>query len=314
MKDNNISNDIFAPRDFLSKYQLPQLVCIHEAHLQQVNETRPRQISRNRLSNTPVHSPNLKRSNGKSTVKPSILCSLANSVQQLPKQYLKKSDQNQLSNCQSSSTQHTSNCSSNCTSSNRLNGHTPNVQSTTNHTPNRVNFQANHQPKTIRNGKSNSDEESKDDEIGEEVFSEELIVDEEDYRNRFNINTLASSDSGNASAASSNCSENQYPSNSSPECNSGKRINKPNNNDLAQSGNSVNESTSIKECRQSNSDVKQEKRLLDLDQPFLLYKSYSSRQVIAHILDVSSAAPESLEHHFQRTGPALLIPESYSGI
>ena len=57
-----------------------------------------------------------------------------------------------------------------------------------------------------------------------------------------------------------------------------------------------------------------EKKLLDLDQPFLLYKSYSSRQVIAHCLDVSSAAQQESLEHFQRTGPSLLIPESYSGI
>jgi len=274
---------LFTPREFLSKYQLPQLVCIHEAHLQQVNETKPRQITRcsqNSInSNNSILSPNVKST----STKTSILSSLTNSVQQLPKQYLKKSD---VKNDQN--------------------------QSTTA----KVKFQ----PPQIKL--------NKDDELSEEVFSEELIVDEEDYRNRFNTNTLASSDSGNASA-SSNCSENQYPSNLTPtqstalqstssSTQQNSSTEKCMNKCIAQKPNIIKSKNGVNELTKSSSQlnrlsVRNEKKLLDLDQPFLLYKSYQSRQVIAHILDVNNSTAQETLDHFQRTGPALLIPESYKG-
>ena len=47
--------------------------------------------------------------------------------------------------------------------------------------------------------------------------------------------------------------------------------------------------------------------LLDLDQPFLLYKAYPCRQVIAHTLDTDGMGD------YKRVGPALLIPEGYPG-
>ena len=51
-------------------------------------------------------------------------------------------------------------------------------------------------------------------------------------------------------------------------------------------------------------------QLLDLDQPFLLYKAYSCRQVIATTL-----APDASNDpaNYRRAGPSLLIPESYTG-
>ncbi|RWS07395.1 uncharacterized protein B4U79_11846, partial [Dinothrombium tinctorium] len=52
-------------------------------------------------------------------------------------------------------------------------------------------------------------------------------------------------------------------------------------------------------------------RILDLDQPFLLYKAYSSRQVLAHTLDASAFCMDAAT--FQKTGPSLLIPENYTG-
>jgi len=49
---------------------------------------------------------------------------------------------------------------------------------------------------------------------------------------------------------------------------------------------------------------------LDLDQPFLLYKAYSYRQVTASVLNIES---NSDQNSFKRSGPALLIPDTYSG-
>ena len=270
MKELQSVPKIFTPREFVAKYQLPQLVCIHEAHLQQVNESRPRQISR--LLKEPVNK------NDKQTAK-SILTSLTNSVQQLPKQYLKKADEKIKSHTQLNSK-----------IKNKSNSSLISHQTST---PN--------QSRTAKNLKSDED-----DEIGDEVFSDELIhhQSDEEYRIRFNTNTLASSDSGNASAASSNCSENQYPSNSSPDLK-----NKNKSNAISQLNNQI-KTNSVNEQIKLKNKVN-EKKLLDLDQPFLLYKSYSSRQVIAHVLDVN--AQESLNTNFQRTGPALLIPETYSG-
>ena len=56
--------------------------------------------------------------------------------------------------------------------------------------------------------------------------------------------------------------------------------------------------------------------LLDIDQPFLLYKAYSSRQVLANTLapDPAAASPSQCDQSLQKTGPALLIPESYPGM
>lgn len=286
---------IFTPREFLANYQLPQLVCIHEAHLQQVNESRPRQVNRTRLQKENSSLNDLIINDKQESNKSSLLSSLTNTVQQLPKQCLKKaiisnkkSDQN-LTDSSSAS--------------------------------NKVNFQLKQQTDPIERATNKKYSKSDEDEIGEEVFSDELIGDcEEDYHlNRFNINTLASSDSGNASAASSNCSENQYSSNSSTECTKSpvKPLNDKSNNLEKNSNNlikTVNQQVkSSNKNKQSNSQT--DKKLLDLDQPFLLYKSYSSRQVIAHILDVNLTTQQSTSlDHFQRTGPALLIPETYSGI
>lgn len=50
--------------------------------------------------------------------------------------------------------------------------------------------------------------------------------------------------------------------------------------------------------------------LLDLDQPFLLYKAYSCRQVIANTLAPDSSGDVC---NYKRGGPALLIPENYTG-
>ena len=341
---------IFTPREFIAAYQLPQLVCIHEAHLQQVNESRPRQIrqiSRNRLTKENDHptaencknadksnvkTNDKKHSDAQRAAKPSsLLSSLTNTVQQLPKQYLKKGDQKSdqirpppLPRSNTNAPRPAS----------RSNGQT---------TPNGASPTA----------KSNTDGDCKDDELGDELFSDELLVDEEHYRKRFHTSTLASSDSGNASAdsgnASSNCSENQYPSNSTSSVNNAKcekcqsasrcehRVEPPKGenrrtpaddrptskaaNNLSLNlikSSTLNGQKLIKSSRSGKpskaSPIPVEKKLLDLDQPFLLYKSYSSRQVIAHCLDVGSAAQQESLEHFQRTGPSLLIPESYSGI
>lgn len=251
------------PREFLAKYQLPQLVCIHEAHLQQVNEIRAKQINRNRLSKE-NHQPVNNVNSNKSGVDQLRILEPANRVNQTLKNFPKGIDK-----------------------LNQLPDKAPNQQ-------------VSQQKKTV------IDEDCKT-EASEEVFLSELIVDDEDYKNRFNLNTLASSsDSGHASGASSNCSENQYHSNSSPDCNksTSKHLDnliKPNVNSVKKKINKLNPTPNQVE----------NKKILDLDQPFLLYKSYSSRQVIAHILDVNSTK-DSLDH-FQRTGPALLIPEGYLG-
>lgn len=71
--------------------------------------------------------------------------------------------------------------------------------------------------------------------------------------------------------------------------------------------NSIEEGLQLKE-EKINSPT--ESNLLDLDQPFLLYKAYSCRQVIAYILDPNGLPDIS---SFKREGPALLIPENYSG-
>lgn len=340
---------IFTPREFIAAYQLPQLVCIHEAHLQQVNESRPRQIrqiNRNRPTKENDHSAtgnakssdktsDKKHSDGRPAKSSSLLSSLTNTVQQLPKQYLKKGDQK----------------------SDLIRPPPPLPRSNTNANPPRPASRSNGHSQTPQNGasptaKSNSDEDCKDDEVGDELFLDEPIADEENYRKRFHTSTLASSDSGNASAdsgnASSNCSENQYPSNTSPvnsakceKCQSASRCehrveppkggngrtpaddrsaNKATTNNLSNliKSSTLNGQKLIKSGRPGKpskaSSIAAEKKLLDLDQPFLLYKSYSSRQVIAHCLDVSSAAQQESLEHFQRTGPSLLIPESYSGI
>lgn len=50
--------------------------------------------------------------------------------------------------------------------------------------------------------------------------------------------------------------------------------------------------------------------LLDIDQPFLLYKSYTSRQITAHTLTPDSSCDTA---NYKKTGPGLLIPENYPG-
>lgn len=108
--------------------------------------------------------------------------------------------------------------------------------------------------------------------------------------------TLESNDSGNASSCSS--SQPSAGGQTSPASND--RWNEINNSGQ----------TSPTEPSSENSSPDQQQQLLDLDQPFLLYKAYSCRQVIAHTLDVSSEADVN---RFNRVGPALLIPESYTG-
>ena len=338
---------IFTPREFIAAYQLPQLVCIHEAHLQQVSENRPRQIrqiNQNRLTKEndqldksgkngkPKDKPNDKRNDKPSDktiekasdkqAKPSsLLSSLTSTVQQLPKQYLKKGDPKISDQIRPPLPRSNGNSNANSSVASGSNGHL--------------------QISTSPTGKS--DEDCKD----EEAFSDELV--EEAYRKRFQMNTLASSDSGNASAdsnASSNCSETRYPSSTAncdkcPAANRCEHRVEPNSanslndrksantiaNSIANSSanrpanlsnliksSTLNGQKSTKSNRTSQPSLTGEKKLLDLDQPFLLYKSYSSRQVIAHCLDVSSAAQQESLEHFQRTGPSLLIPESYSGI
>jgi hypothetical protein len=57
-----------------------------------------------------------------------------------------------------------------------------------------------------------------------------------------------------------------------------------------------------------------ETSVLDIDQPFLLYKAYSSRQVLANPLTPDATSTmQHCEPILQKTGPALLIPESYPG-
>lgn len=49
---------------------------------------------------------------------------------------------------------------------------------------------------------------------------------------------------------------------------------------------------------------------LDLDQPFLLYKAYTSRQVIGYTVSPDSSFDSN---YFKKVGPNLLIPEGYRG-
>lgn len=65
------------------------------------------------------------------------------------------------------------------------------------------------------------------------------------------------------------------------------------------------ESSDSKQCPQKN--------LLDIDQPFLLYEAYSSRQVIASTLENDPETSVFGDQNLKKTGPALLIPESYPG-
>ena len=50
--------------------------------------------------------------------------------------------------------------------------------------------------------------------------------------------------------------------------------------------------------------------ILDIDQPFLLYKSYTSRQITAHTLSPDNSGDTA---NYKKTGPGLLIPENYPG-
>ncbi|XP_074595972.1 imaginal disc development protein B4 isoform X2 [Brevipalpus obovatus] len=49
---------------------------------------------------------------------------------------------------------------------------------------------------------------------------------------------------------------------------------------------------------------------LDLDQPFLLYKAYTSRHIVAHTMSTDGSFDPD---YFKPSGPALLIPDSYPG-
>ena len=125
--------------------------------------------------------------------------------------------------------------------------------------------------------------------------------------------TLESNDSGNASS----CSSTQPSANGQTSPNGNGRQWTVNNNGQNSSGqNSLTESTSEdassdqRQQQQQQQQQRDQQQLLDLDQPFLLYKAYSCRQVIAHTLDVSTATDVN---RFHRVGPALLIPESYTG-
>lgn len=49
---------------------------------------------------------------------------------------------------------------------------------------------------------------------------------------------------------------------------------------------------------------------LDLDQPFLLYKAYTSRHIIAHTLSTEGTYDPDC---FKPLGPTLMIPDTYPG-